>query len=121
MLFFGYTSDKISRKWTLLTSTIIMIIFAIMSTGAYGAGGTPEHLFQALAAYRFFLGIGLGGEYPAGSVGAAEATAELRSGTRNWWFVMFTNVQIDLGFVAGAMVPMLVVSFPPGATLSIPE
>jgi MFS family permease len=110
MLFFGYTSDKYSRKWSLLASTIIMIIFAILATGAYG-GGSPHSLFMALAAYRFFVGVGLGGEYPAGSVGAAEGTAELKTGTRNMWFVMFTNVQIDLGFVVGALVPMIVVSF----------
>jgi MFS family permease len=111
MLFFGYTSDKYSRKWSLLASTVIMIVFAILATGSYGAGGRPEGLFMALAAYRFFVGVGLGGEYPAGSVGAAEGTAELKSGTRNMWFVMFTNVQIDLGFVVGALVPMIVVSF----------
>jgi MFS family permease len=110
MLFFGYTSDKYSRKWSLLASTIIMIIFAILATGAYGAHGSPEGLFMAIAAYRFFIGVGLGGEYPAGSVGAAEGSAELKSGTRNWWFVMFTNVQIDIGFVIGALVPMIVVS-----------
>jgi MFS family permease len=112
MLFFGYTSDKYSRKWSLLVSTIIMIVFAILATGAYGAHGTPEGLFMALAAYRFFIGVGLGGEYPAGSVGAAEGTSELRAGSRNRWFVMFTNVQIDLGFVAGALVPMIVVRMP---------
>lgn len=55
-------------------------------------------------------GLGIGGEYPAGSVGAAEGTAELKSGTRNWWFIMFTNVMIDFGFVIGALVPMLAVS-----------
>jgi MFS family permease len=60
--------------------------------------------------YRFLLGIGIGGEYPAGSVGAAESTGELPAGTRNKWFILFTNVQIDLGFVIGAFVPMLVVS-----------
>jgi MFS family permease len=112
MLFFGYTSDKYSRKWSLLVSTIIMIVFSILATGAYGAGGSVQGLFMALSAYRFFVGVGLGGEYPAGSVGAAEGTNELKAGSRNMWFVMFTNVQIDLGFVAGALVPMIVVSLP---------
>ncbi|KAI9712699.1 MAG: hypothetical protein M1820_001320 [Bogoriella megaspora] len=109
MLFFGYTSDKYSRKWTLLISTIILIIFAALCAGAYGAGGSISGLFAALAAYRFFLGIGIGGEYPAGSVGCAESTGELKSGTRNRWFILFTNVQIDIGFVVAAIVPMIVV------------
>ena len=47
--------------------------------------------------------------YPAGSVGCAESTGELKEGTRNRWFILFTNVQIDLGFVVAAIVPMIVV------------
>jgi MFS family permease len=108
MLFFGYTSDKYSRKWSLMGSTLIIVVFAILCTGAWGP--SPQQLFACLTGMRFFLGLGIGGEYPAGSVGAAEGTAELKAGTRNWWFIMFTNVVIDLGFVVGALVPMLVVS-----------
>ena len=49
------------------------------------------------------------GEYPAGSVACAESTGELKAGHRNRWFIMFTNVQIDIGFVVSALVPMIVV------------
>jgi len=58
-------------------------------------------MFAAITAWRFFLGIGIGGEYPAGSVGCSEASGELKAGTRNRWFIMFTNVMIDWGFVIG--------------------
>jgi MFS family permease len=109
MLFFGYTSDKYSRKWSLMASTLILILFAILATASYGYHGSPAGMFAALTAYRFFLGIGIGGEYPAGSVGCAESTGELRSGTRNKWFILFTNVQIDLGFVVAALVALIVV------------
>ncbi|KAK4987967.1 glycerophosphoinositol permease [Elasticomyces elasticus] len=109
MLIFGYTSDHYSRKWSLFFSTIIILVFAALGAGSYGAGGSVGGLLAALTAYRFFLGIGIGGEYPAGSVGCAESTGELRSGTRNRWFILFTNVQIDLGFVVAAIVPMIVV------------
>nr|POE51131.1 putative metabolite transport protein [Quercus suber] len=54
-LAFGYTSDHYSRKWSLLVSTVILFIFAALSAGAYGAGGTPGALFAALTAYRFLL------------------------------------------------------------------
>lgn len=108
-LVFGYTSDKWSRRNSLLVSTIILLIFTALCAGAYGAGGSHEGMFAALTAYRFFLGIGIGGEYPAGSVSAAEASGELKSGTRNFWFIMFTNVAIDWGFVIGAVVPYVVV------------
>lgn len=58
MLFFGFTSDHFSRKWSLFTSTIIIILFATLGTASYGAGGSPHGLLAALVAYRFFLGIG---------------------------------------------------------------
>ena len=45
------------------------------------------------------------GEYPAGSVSCAESSGELKSGTRNRWFILFTNSMIDWGFVIGAFVP----------------
>lgn len=46
---------------------------------------------------------------PAGSVGAAESTGELKAGHRNRWFIFATDFQIDLGFVISAFVPMIVV------------
>ena len=109
MLVFGWSSDHFSRKWSLFISTIIILVFAALGAGSYGAGGSIGGLLAALTAYRFFLGVGIGGEYPAGSVGCAESTGELKSGTRNRWFILFTNVQIDLGFVVAAIVPMIVV------------
>lgn len=108
-LIFGYTSDHYSRKWSLMVSTCILILFAALAAGSYGVHGSATGLFAALTVYRFFLGIGIGGEYPAGSVAAAESTGELKHGHRNRWFIMFTNVQIDAGFVVAALVPMIVV------------
>ncbi|PGH11044.1 hypothetical protein AJ79_05086 [Helicocarpus griseus UAMH5409] len=107
-LVFGYLSDHWSRKHALMISTVILIIFAALSAGSYGAG-TQYGLFTALTVYRFFLGVGIGGEYPAGSVAAAESTGELKKGHRNRWFIMFTNFQIDFGFVVAALVPMILV------------
>ncbi|OBT60434.1 hypothetical protein VE03_10134 [Pseudogymnoascus sp. 23342-1-I1] len=107
-LVFGYTSDKWSRRNSLLVATVIMIIFTALSAGAYG-GGTLNGMIASLTAYRFLVGIGIGGEYPAGSVAAAEASGEVKSGTRNFWFIMFTNVAIDWGFVIGAFVPYVLV------------
>ena len=58
-LIFGYTSDAWSRKWTLMVSTVILVVFAILSAGAYG-GGTVNGMLAALTAYRFLIGIGIG-------------------------------------------------------------
>lgn len=92
-----------------MASTVILIVFAALCAGAYGARGTQGGLFAALTAYRFFMGIGIGGEYPAGSVAAAESTGELKKGHRNRWFIMFTNFQVNFGYVVASFVPMILV------------
>lgn len=38
-------------------------------------------------------------------MGCSESSGELKSGTRNRWFILFTNTAIDVGFVIGAFVP----------------
>jgi MFS family permease len=86
-LAFGVLSDYWSRKWSLMISTVILIVFAALGAGSYGAGDNIQGLFAALTAFRFFLGIGIGGEYPAGSVACAESTGELKHGHRNRWFI----------------------------------
>ena len=88
----------------MLISTIILIVFAALGAGSYGAGGSIQGTFAALTAYRFLLGIGIGGEYPAGSVACAESTGELKEGHRNRWFIMFTNFMIDSGFWVATLV-----------------
>jgi MFS family permease len=108
-LVFGYLSDKWSRKNALLLSTIILIVFAALGAASYGYHGNLQGMFAALTAYRFLGGVGIGGEYPAGSVACSEASGELKSGSRNRWFILFTNVMIDWGFVIGAFVPYLLV------------
>lgn len=91
----------------MLLSTAILILFTILGAGAWGAHDSVYGMLAALTAYRFFIGIGIGGEYPAGSVAASEATAVLSKGHRNRWFVLFTNFMIDFGFVVSAFVPLV--------------
>jgi MFS family permease len=107
-LFFGFTSDHWSRTGSLMVSTAILIVFAILSAGAWGKN--LDIFINTLIAFRFFVGVGIGGEYPAGSVGAAENSGSLKKGTRNRWFILFTNNMIDLGFVLAYLVAMIVVS-----------
>ncbi|GAB0132298.1 hypothetical protein EsDP_00000739 [Epichloe bromicola] len=90
-----------------MVSTVILVVFTALATGSYYKGEAIG-MFNMLTAWRFFVGIGIGGEYPAGSVGCAESTGELKTGTRNRWFILFTNTMIDWGFVFGAFVPYVV-------------
>ena len=58
-LFFGWMSDHYSRKWALMTSTVVLFIFAALGAGSYG-GGSISGMLAALTAWRFLLGIGIG-------------------------------------------------------------
>jgi MFS family permease len=107
-LIFGYTSDHWSRKYLLLVSTAIIITFSALGAGSYGAGGSTQGLFAALTAYRFFLGVDISGEHPAGAVACGELTGELKKGHRNRWFIFLTDFAIDVGVVVAAFVPMVV-------------
>lgn len=106
-LIFGFLSDHWSRTNSLVISTVILIVFTALASGSY-YHGSDVGLFNILTAWRFFVGIGIGGEYPAGSVGCAESTGELKKGTRHRWFILFTNSMIDWGFVFGAFLPYVI-------------
>ncbi|AGO12671.1 AaceriADR197Wp [[Ashbya] aceris (nom. inval.)] len=109
-LSFGYFADRYGRKFAMLVGTAMLIVFTILTAGAWGKGTTetePGGLFVALAAYRFIVGIAIGSEYSTGSPAAAEASNALPQGRRNRWFVWFTNTMIDLGFVVATIVPVV--------------
>lgn len=109
MLSFGLLSDRWGRKFGMMTATLIVFVFACLSAGAYGAGGNTYGMLAALSAYRFFGGIGIGAEYPSGSVAAAENTEEksVPSKAQNGLFALATNAMIDFGFVFAALVPFV--------------
>ncbi|ORX40191.1 phospholipid transporter [Kockovaella imperatae] len=99
-LTFGYISDKIGRKFGMLACTMIVFVFSALQAGAKGAGGTPEALIDALIAYRFLVGVGIGGEYPTGSVAAAEGTEDpqISKKSQQKLFVLATNTMLDFAF-----------------------
>ncbi|QRG40971.1 hypothetical protein FDK38_005465 [Candidozyma auris] len=105
-LSFGYISDHIARKGGMLAANIILVLFTILcAAGSWGK--TPEGMFVALTVFRFFLGIGIGAEYPTASVIASEFANMLPVGHRNRYFIWFTNSCICSGYVAAAFVPMV--------------
>lgn len=109
MLFFGFVADFVGRRWGMLICSGILILFSILAAGAWGAGGSVGGLFAALIAYRFLIGIGIGGEYPCGSVAAAENTEQknIKKTQQQGLFVLATNSCIDVGFVVAAFVPLV--------------
>lgn len=117
MLIFGVGIDLTGRKFAMLFASVWLTVFSILAAGAWGAGGTPHTgnkalggLFSALIAYRFLIGIGIGAEYPAGSVAASENTEQkgVNKKRQQMYFSLATNCSIDMGFVIAAFVPLVV-------------
>ena len=105
---FGFISDHVTRKTGMMTANVILILFTILcACGTWGAHGSAYGLFTALTVFRFFLGIGIGAEYPTSSVIAAEFANQLPSGHRNRYFCWFTNAMIDVGYVISSFVALV--------------
>ena len=61
-LIFGWLGDKLGRKKVYGITLILMVICAICSGLSFGA--TPKSVMGTLCFFRFWLGFGIGGDYP---------------------------------------------------------
>ncbi|KDR66707.1 hypothetical protein GALMADRAFT_232343 [Galerina marginata CBS 339.88] len=109
MLVFGYLSDKFGRKFGMMSATAIVVVFSGLSAASSGAHGSVDGMLSMLSAMRFLLGIGVGAEYPCGSVAASEQSEEpgIKKKAQHRWFALATNCMIDFGFVVSAFVPLV--------------
>jgi len=109
MLTFGWISDKVGRKFGMMTATGIVALFSILSAASSGANNSVGGMLAMLTACRFLMGIGIGAEYPCGTVSASEQSEEdgIAKNAQHRWLVLATNTMIDVGFVIGAFVPLV--------------
>lgn len=109
MLTFGYLSDRFGRKSGMMTAAAIVALFSGLSAASSGAHHSIGGLLSMLSAMRFLLGIGIGAEYPCGSVAASEQSEEpgIGKNAQHRWFALATNTMIDFGFVVAAFVPLV--------------
>ncbi|KII89851.1 hypothetical protein PLICRDRAFT_568275 [Plicaturopsis crispa FD-325 SS-3] len=109
MLVFGYLSDKLGRKFGMMLAAGIVAFFSALSSASSGAHHSVGGMLSMLSACRFFLGIGVGAEYPCGSVAASEQSEEpgVNKNSQHRWFALATNSMIDFGFVISAFVPLV--------------
>ncbi|EKM78114.1 hypothetical protein AGABI1DRAFT_86289 [Agaricus bisporus var. burnettii JB137-S8] len=109
MLVFGYLSDKIGRKFGMMAASGIVALFSGLSAASSGAHGSLDGMLAMLSAMRFLLGIGIGAEYPCGSVSASEQSEQdgIDKRAQHRWFALATNSMIDFGFVISAFVPLV--------------
>ncbi|KNZ76910.1 putative metabolite transport protein [Termitomyces sp. J132] len=107
MLLFGLLSDKIGRKFGMMSAATIVILFSGLSAASSGANGSVGGLLSMLSAMRFFLGIGVGAEYPCGSVAASEQSEEpvISHHARHRWLGLATVSTLVFGFAIASFVP----------------
>ncbi|KAJ3812247.1 MFS Git1p-like glycerophosphoinositol permease [Lentinula aff. lateritia] len=94
-VFVGLICDRIGRKVALFATTALIVFGAILATAAHAS--TPAGLFWFLTVARGITGVGVGGEYPAGSTSASEAANERSPKNRGPIFVMVTNFVLSFG------------------------
>ncbi len=76
-----------------MLATGIVALFSGLSAASSGAHGSIGGLLAMLSAMRFLLGIGVGAEYPCGSVAASEQTEEegIAKNAQHRWFALATS------------------------------
>ncbi|CCE65976.1 hypothetical protein TPHA_0N01950 [Tetrapisispora phaffii CBS 4417] len=110
MLFYGYLADTYGRKRAMLLGTSTLILFVILCAGAWGINTTDTHpggLFEALAVYRFFIGISIGSEYSVNAAAAAEASNALPKESRSRYYIWFTDTTAVAGGIIAGCVPLV--------------
>ncbi|EYU18336.1 hypothetical protein ABFS82_07G046600 [Erythranthe guttata] len=69
-LFFGWLGDKMGRKKVYGLTLLIMIVCSIAF--GFSFGHTPKGVMASLCFFRFWLGFGIGGDYPLSATIMAE-------------------------------------------------
>ncbi|XP_057532425.1 probable inorganic phosphate transporter 1-3 [Amaranthus tricolor] len=101
-LFFGWLGDKIGRKKVYGITLIIMIISTIGSGMSFSK--TPKGVITTLCFFRFWVGFGIGGEYPLSATIMAEYANKNTRGT----FIAAVFAMQGMGILASALVAMFI-------------
>ncbi|KAL1857578.1 hypothetical protein VTK73DRAFT_8032 [Phialemonium thermophilum] len=107
ILFFGWAIDRLGRRTGIFWSTFFLVLGVVLTTAAHGT--TPRGLFWMMVVGRGVSGFGFGGEFAVAAVGSTEAAEETRPRLRALIVGVATTFAVDLGFVVGGIVSIVVV------------
>ena len=77
-LLFGYLGDRFGRKPVYGATLAIMVCFSIASGLSFGSQAAG--VIGCLCVFRFFLGVGVGGDYPLSAVIMSEYASRTNRG-----------------------------------------
>ncbi|XP_062086822.1 low affinity inorganic phosphate transporter 1-like [Humulus lupulus] len=101
-LFFGWLGDKLGRKRVYGVTLILMVVSSIGSALSFGS--SPTAVVVTLCFFRFWLGFGIGGDYPL----SATIMAEYSSTTTRGAFIAAVFAMQGFGILSGGAVAILI-------------
>ncbi|XP_074318965.1 putative inorganic phosphate transporter 1-3 [Silene latifolia] len=103
-LFFGWLGDKMGRK-KVYGITLVMMVFSSLSSGL-SFGNSAKGVMTTLCFFRFWLGFGVGGDYPLSATIMSEYANKKTRGA----FVAAVFAMQGIGILAGGVVALIVSS-----------
>uniref|UniRef100_A0A7N0UE89 Major facilitator superfamily (MFS) profile domain-containing protein n=1 Tax=Kalanchoe fedtschenkoi TaxID=63787 RepID=A0A7N0UE89_KALFE len=103
-LFFGWLGDKMGRK-RVYGLTLLIMVFCSMASGL-SFGHTPKGTMATLCFFRFWLGFGIGGDYPLSATIMSEYANKRTRGA----FIAAVFAMQGFGILGGGIVALIVSS-----------
>lgn len=103
-LFFGWLGDKMGRKRAYGMTLMLMVLCSIASGLSFGHN--PTGVMATLCFFRFWLGFGIGGDYPLSATIMSEYANKKTRGA----FIAAVFAMQGFGILAGGMVAIIVSS-----------
>ncbi|KAK1362560.1 Phosphate transporter [Heracleum sosnowskyi] len=101
-LFFGWLGDKMGRKKVYGLTLLVMVICSVASGLSFGS--SPKGVMTTLCFFRFWLGFGIGGDYPLSATIMSEYANKKTRGA----FIAAVFAMQGFGIMAGGIVGIIV-------------
>ncbi|KAF7050811.1 hypothetical protein CFC21_059125 [Triticum aestivum] len=100
-LFFGWLGDKLGRKSVYGMTLMLMVVCSVASGLSFGH--TPASVMATLCFFRFWLGFGIGGDYPLSATIMSEYANKKTRGA----FIAAVFAMQGFGILAGGVVTLV--------------
>ncbi|THU66519.1 hypothetical protein C4D60_Mb05t15000 [Musa balbisiana] len=101
-LFFGWLGDKLGRKTVYGFTLVLMVICSVASGLSFSS--SPKAVVTTLCFFRFWLGFGIGGDYPLSATIMSEYANKKTRGA----FIAAVFAMQGFGILAGGIVAIVV-------------
>ncbi|XP_027350116.1 inorganic phosphate transporter 1-4-like [Abrus precatorius] len=101
-LFFGWLGDKMGRKKVYGMTLMMMVICSIGSGLSFGH--SPKSVMATLCFFRFWLGFGIGGDYPLSATIMSEYSSKKTRGA----FIAAVFAMQGFGILAGGIFAIII-------------